>query len=420
MLKVEEYRRQANMCVNGGFCRFIDMNWTKSVEFSRQCPIETRYGFILYSAPGFIRSALAELDGELEFTPKLVDALYKCTLCGGCDGRCKRNLDVEVLQIIEMLKARCVEQGKGPMPEHKAMADNIRKTHNEYGKPHEDRFKWLPKAVKPAKKADMVYFVGCNSAYKQPELAQATVKLLSQTGTQFMLLADEWCSGNYVFATGQVDLARELAEHNIEEIKKSGAKTVITSSAECYKSLKVDFPKLMGKSTEDMPYTALHITEYIDQLMKDGKLEFKKSVPLKVTYHDPCNLGRLSEPWQEWEPKYVEGTNMPIDKKWRRGDRGIYDPPRDIIKGIPGMEIVEMERARGNAWCAGSCGGVALAFPDFALWTAGERLEEALATGAEAIVTCSPEAKDLLSKAVKEKKADMAVYDITEIILKAI
>jgi Fe-S oxidoreductase len=174
----------------------------------------------------------------------------------------------------------------------------------------------------------------------------------------------------------------------------------------------------MGKSTEDMPYTPLHITEYLDQLLKDGKLKFKKSVPMKVTYHDPCNLGRLSEPWQEWVPKYERV--IPIGKVWRRSDRGIYDPPRNILKGIPGMEVVEMERSRSNAWCAGSCGGVAQAFPDFALWTAEERIEEAQATGAEAIVTCSPDAKELLNKAVQSKKAKLAVYDITEIILRAI
>ncbi len=418
MISVEEYKRQAKMCVRCTFCKFIDLNWVTSLRFSRQCPIDTRYAFNLYSPHGLLHSALAELDGELEFTPKLVDALFKCTSCGACDTRCKRNLDIEVLQVIEKLRARCVEQGKGPMPEHKVMADNIRKTRNEYGKPHEDRLKWLPKESKPAQKADMVYFVGCASAYKQPKLAQATVKILSKAGTPFMLLEDEWCAGNYVFTTGQVDLARELAEHNVAEIQKSGAKTVITSSAECYKSLKVDFPKLLGKSTEDMPYTPLHITEYLDQLMNDGKLKFKKSIPMKITYHDPCNLGRLSEPWQEWVPKYERV--IPIGKIWRRGDRGIYDPPRNILKGIPGIEIVEMERSRTNTWCAGSCGGVALAFPDFAMWTAGERIEEAQATGAEAIVTCSPDVKELLTKAVEAKKAKMAVYDITEILLQAI
>lgn len=417
MLSVEEYTRQAKMCMRCTFCKFIDLNWVKSLRFSRQCPIDAKYAFNLYSPHGLLHSALAELDGSLEFTPKLMDALYKCTLCGACDARCKRNLDIEVLQVIENLRIRCVEQGKGPMPEHKVMADNIRKTHNEYGKPHADRQKWVSD-VKPATKADIVYFVGCNSAYKQPELARSTARILKYTGTDFMLLADEWCAGNYVIATGQVDLARELAEHNVKAIEESGAKTVITSSAEVYKSLKVDFPRLLGKSTEDMPYTPLHITEYLDQLIQDGKLSFKKKVDMKITYHDPCNLGRLSEPWQEWVPNYVRV--IPIGKVWRRGDRGIYDAPRNILKGIPGIELVEMERNRSNAWCAGSCGGTEMAFPDFALWSASERIEEAQATGAEAIVTASPDVKELLAKAVKAKKVKMVVYDITEIILKTI
>jgi Fe-S oxidoreductase len=204
----------------------------------------------------------------------------------------------------------------------------------------------------------------------------------------------------------------------VKAIEASGAKTVITSSAEVYKSLKVDFPRLLGKSTEDMPYTALHLTEYLDQLIKDGKLKFKNTVKMKATYHDPCNLGRLSEPWQEWEPNYVRV--IPIGKVWRRSDRGCYDPPRDVLKGIAGIELVEMERNRSNAWCAGTCGGTELAFPDFALWTAGERIEEAQASGADVIITSSPDVKDLLTKAIEAKKVKMAVYDITEIILKAI
>jgi Fe-S oxidoreductase len=418
MLSVDEYVRQAKMCMRCTFCKFIDLNWVKSLRFSRQCPIDTRYAFNLYSPHGLLHSALAELDGELDFTPKLMDALYKCTLCGACDARCKRNLDIEVLQVIENLRIRCVEQGKGPMPEHNVMADKIRKSHNEYGEPHENRKKWVTGDIKPADKADIVYFVGCASAYKHPELAQATAKILQQTGTKYMLLDDEWCAGNYVLATGQVDLARELAEHNVKAIEASGAKTVITGSAEVYKSLKVDFPRLLGKSTEDMPYTALHITEYLDQLIKDGKLKFKNTVKMKATYHDPCNLGRLSEPWQEWEPNYVRV--IPIGKVWRRGDRGCYDPPRNVLKGITGMDLVEMERNRSNAWCAGSCGGTELAFPDFAMWTAGERIEEAQASGADVIITSSPDVKDLLTKAIKAKKVKMAVYDITEIILKAI
>ena len=418
MLKVEEYKHQAELCVRCSYCKFIDLNWVTSSRFVRQCPIDTRHAFNLYSGHGLLHSALAELAGTLEFTPKLMDALWKCTLCGGCDIRCKRNLDIEVLQVIETLRQRCVEQGKGPMPEHKVLADNIRNSHNIYGAPGKERLGWMPKEVKPAQKADLIYFVGCASSYKQPELAQATVKLLSKTGAQFMVLDDEWCCGHELFATGQLELAREMADHNIEAIKNSGAHTVITSDAECYKTLKVDYPKTLEKSTEDMPYTVLHITEYIDQLIKDGKLEFKKSIPMKVTYHDPCNLARLSEPWFHWEPRY-EPPNIAVGKTWRRGDKGVYEPPRDILKGIPGIELIEMERAKDNAWCCGAGGGVGSAFPDFALWTAGERVEEAMTTGAEAIVNCCPHCKEILSRAAEAKRTGMKVYDITELMLRA-
>jgi Fe-S oxidoreductase len=234
-----------------------------------------------------------------------------------------------------------------------------------------------------------------------------------------MLLDDEWCCGHHLFDTGQMELARTMMEHNIKAIEDSGAKIVITGDAECYKTLKVDYPKLLGKSTKDMPYTVLHIVEYIDQMMKEGKVKFTKSVPMNITYHDPCNLGRLSEPWYHWVPKYLP-PNIAVDKIWRRGEKGVYQPPRDILKSIPGINLVEMERVRDNAWCCGSSGGVELAFPDFASWIAGERIEEAKTTGAGAIVTCCPSCKEALDKAAKVRGTGMVVYDITEIMLRAI
>ncbi|HJX03943.1 MAG TPA: (Fe-S)-binding protein [Dehalococcoidia bacterium] len=419
MLELEEYKRQAKLCVRCSFCKYIDMNYIKSLQFARQCPIDTRYGFNLYSAHGLLYSAIAESEGKTEYSPRLVDALYHCNMCGGCDARCKRNLDIEVLQVIETLRARYVEQGH-PLPAGlKAMVDNVHKAKNMYGEPQKNRHNWLPRGFKAeARGADVVYFVGDTAAYRQPELARATAELLQKTGSKFTLLDDEWCDGNYVMAAGQVDLAKELAEHNVKAIQDSGAKTVIASSAEAYKSLKVDYPKLMGKNTEDMPYVVMHSSEYMDKLVQEGKLQFKNKLPVKITYHDACNLGRLSEPWFEWEPKY-DGS-IPVGKVWRRSDRGVYDAPRNVLKGIPGLELVEMERSRSNAWCAGSCGGVGISFPDFAAWTAGERIDEAMATGAEAIVTCSPDEKALLAQAVESKKAGMKVYDLSEIMLQAI
>jgi len=417
MLKVEEYKHQAETCVRCSYCKFPDLNYIKSSRFSRQCPIDTRYKFNLFSAHGLLHTALAELDGKLTFTPQLMNALWQCTLCGGCDIRCKRNLDVEVLQVIETLRCRCVEQGQGPMPEHKRMAANVKKSHNIYGADHKDRLKWLTADIKPARKADILYFVGDPMSYRRPELAQATAKILEKAGAPFMLLPDEWSSGHELFATGQLKLAKEMAEHNVAAIKASGARQVITSDAETYKTLKVDYPRIMEKSTEDMPYTILHITEYIAGLLKDGKLKFNRRVPMKVTYHDPCNLGRLGEPWYHWEPKY-EPPNIAVGKKWRRGYDGIYEPPREILRAIRGIEFIEMERVKDNAWCCGYGGGVGAAFPDFAMWTAGERIAEAMTTGVEAIVSCCPNCKDLLGAAAEP--SGIKVYDITEIMLRAI
>jgi Fe-S oxidoreductase len=417
MLNVEEYKHQASTCVRCSYCKLIDLNYVKSSRFSRQCPIDVRYRFNLYSGHGLLHAALAELDGELDFTPKLMDALWHCTMCGGCDIRCKRNLDVEVLQVIETLRCRAVEKGKIPA-EHKMLADNVRKSHNVYGAAHGSRFKWMPKDIKPAAKADVLYFVGDSSCYRHPEIAQATVTLLNKAGIKFMVLKDEWSSGHELFATAQQALAKEVAEHNIGAIEACGAKTVVTSDAETYKTLKVDYPKIMEKSTEDMPYTVLHITEYMEQLMKEGKVRFSRKVAMKVTYHDPCNLGRLADPWQHWEPKY-EPPNIAVGKKWRRGYDGIYEPPRNILKTIRGIELVEMDRHHDNAWCCGYGGGVGIAYPDFAMWTAGERTKEAQKTGAEAIVSCCPNCKDILGQASEENGTGMKVYDITEIMLRA-
>lgn len=418
MMKVEEYKHQASTCVRCSYCKFIDLNYIKSSRFSRQCPINVKYAFNLYSPHGLLHAALAELDGKLEFTPRFMDALWQCTACGGCDIRCKRNLDVEVMQVIETLRQRCVEQGKGPLPVHKTMAVNAKKSHNIYGAEASKRLSWLPPEIKLTPNADLLYFVGDPMSYRQPDLAQATVTLLSQAGAQFNILKDEWSSGHELYATGQVGPAKEMAEHNIQAIENSGAKTVVTSDAECYKTLKVDYPKLLEKSTSDLPFKVLHLTEYMDHLVKDNRLRFSKAVPMKVTFHDPCNLGRLSEPWLHWEPRY-ELPNIAVGKKWRRGEEGVYEQPRNLLKAIKGMELVEMERRKDNAWCCGYGGGVGTAFPDFAMWTARERVEEAVATGAEAIVSACPHCKDILGRAAEAMGTGMKVYDITEIMLRA-
>jgi Fe-S oxidoreductase len=230
---------------------------------------------------------------------------------------------------------------------------------------------------------------------------------------------EEWCCGYPLYSTGQVGAALKNAERMIEAIKKTGATTVLTSCAECYKTLKVDYPKLMKKSTSNMEFRVVHLAEYVDELMKKGKVNFSKRMDMRVTYHDPCNLARLSEPWVEWEGNRGKWgvTDPPAPR--RRGTNGVYQQPREILKSIPGIELVEMIRFKENAWCCGAGGGVKEAYPDFALWTAGERLEEVKEIGAETIVSCCPWCKDNFVDTLGAGKDAIKVYDLSELIWQA-
>ncbi|MFO8164351.1 MAG: (Fe-S)-binding protein [Thermodesulfobacteriota bacterium] len=420
-LTLKDFAYDAQRCLGCKACVWVDHIFVKGVKFSTRCPSLTKYLFDAYSCYGRQKIALALMEGQLEYSPKLLDVVYTCQMCGACDAGCKRNLDLEPLLVMETLRSQCVKDGQGPMPEHKNIAQNIGKSNNRYPMSHSDRCKWIPDEIKPSAKADVIYFVGCASSYRTQEISRATAQILSYTNMEFMLLnLDEWCCGYPLYSTGQIKLFEKQVEHNIEAVKKAGAKTVLLSCAEGYKTWKVDYPKVCGISTADMDFKVIHVVEYIGKLIQEDKLTFNNRVDMKVTYHDPCNLGRLSEPWIHWEGRRGKWGKLTPPKEFRRGSHGVYQPPRDILNAIPGISLIEMERIRENAWCCGAGGGVGDAFQEFALWTANERIEEAMETGAEAIVSCCPHCKMHFQNAVNTSKKKMKVYDIIEIIAAAI
>jgi Fe-S oxidoreductase len=419
-ITLEDYRYDAERCIRCGGCRWVDHIYMPNVRFAYKCPSIAYFGFDSYAAYGRERLALYVMDDKIELTPSLLKAVYTCQLCGACDVGCKRNLDLEPLLVLEMFRARLVEKGLGPMPEQKKVAENISAKHNRFGSPHANRTKWLPQDIKPAAKADIIYFVGCNASYASTEIAQATARILADTKTDFMLLdSEEWCCGYPLYSTGQLDAFKKQMEHNIEAVKKSGASTVLVSCAEGYKTWKVDYPKILGKSTDDMGFKVMHIVEYVDQLLQEGKLKFKKELKMKATYHDPCNLGRLSEPWVQWEGTRGQWGRLDPPRDFRRGTYGVYQPPRNILQAIPGIELIELERTRENTWCCGAGGGVRDSFKEFNLWTAGEKMEEVSASGAEAIISACPQCKASFIDAVNARGDKIKVYDITEIITQA-
>jgi Fe-S oxidoreductase len=172
------------------------------------------------------------------------------------------------------------------------------------------------------------------------------------------------------------------------------------------------------------PFEVLHTIEFIHHLIKKGKIKFSKTIPITVTYHDPCHLGRRGEPYIPWDgiEKKIRGQIIVHEPRKPRynGANGVYEPPRDVLKSIPDLRLVEMERIKEYAWCCGSGGGVKEAYPDFSLWTARERIEEAKVTGAEAIVSACGWCERNFNDVIKSDNERMKVYDIAELVEQAI
>ena len=417
---IQNFVYDMSRCIKCKGCTWVDHTYMPGARFMTRCPSAAMYKFDAYGAYGKMRIGHAMAEGLLEWNEKALEVVYACTLCGACDVGCKRNLDLEIELALESLRVKAVQDGVGPMPAHKKIARNIEQYHNSFGAEPDKRTAWMPEGIAPAEKADVLYFAGCSASYTNAEIARATVKILQAAGIDFMLMPEEWCCGNILFSVGLLDQARELARRNLEEVRRTGAKILLVSCAEGYRMWKVDVPKMLEISTEELGFKVVHLVELVDEKLKDGALTFKKPLSSRVTYHDACSLGRLSDPWIPYEGKRGWMGCVEPRLKRRRGTQGVYAQPRDILKAIPAVELVEMPRMRENAFCCGAGRGTKEAFPEFAAWAAAQRMEEVREIGAETLVTACPWCKNNFARAIKASADDVQVQDISEVICAAL
>jgi heterodisulfide reductase subunit D len=359
---------------------------------------------------------------------------FACPLCGACGAMCSPHTyfgstvkDHTIL--FEDLREALASAGYIP-EKHAKFGECIEENHNPYYEPHEARFDWLEEGL--AKDEGAVYFAGCTSSYREQQIAKATAKSLDAAGIPFRVLGeDEWCCGSPLLRTGQKKKAKETARHNVEAIRKTGAKTVITSCAGCYRTIVVDWPKILG--LRSLGFNVVHSSEFFASLIDEGKVKFDNKIDMTATYHDPCHIGRhigvyggVRDASGDIIPSSIRRLKGDVSTaKWRWGvlpslrEDGIYDEPRKVLKEI-GVKIVEMPRNRENAWCCGSGGGVKSAFPEFALWAAGERVKEAESVGVDTITTSCPFCVRNLSDGAKELNKPFKVYDVMELVSEAL
>jgi Fe-S oxidoreductase len=421
-MTLAEYRQDMETCCRCSACKFIPFENVKGYRYAYSCPSIARYNFHAYSGSGRLGMGVALLENKLEYTDKLLEVVYNCQLCGACDISCKYAMDMEVLEPINAVRADCVEKGR-TLPALDKMANGLRKAGRMVQSPvwtSETWFDGLNLKDCTSEKAEVVFHAGCRTTADRDlwKNARAAVRLMQKAGIDIAAAGSkEFCCGGRAYHMGyRADFLQNAARY-MQQLNECGAKTLVTGCAECYQAFGVLYDQFKFKGGMEV----LHTTQYFARLISQGKLKPHRPLDQEITYHDPCHLGRLGEPYIHWEGRRRPGQIILFDppKEFRRGTFGVYEPPREVLRSIPGIKIREMPRNREYAWCCGAGGGVKENNPGFAQWTAQERIKEAESTGAKAIVTACPGCQKNFSDALKTSGNSLKIYDVVELLAEA-
>jgi heterodisulfide reductase subunit D len=395
---LEDYRDSIWGCARCNWCQ-NQWGWNvKSAEYSEVCPAFHEYRIFPYSGMGKMHIARALLEGDFDYedAPELAAFVYTCTTCGAFEMNCQRLQDKEPLQVNETLRAQLVRDGIGPMPEHRNLIKSVKNYDNPWMQPRSQRDRWARRLqLKDAnkEKVETLFFVGCTSAFDNTQwrVAQHTAQLLLKGGVDIGILGkEELCCGSPVARIGDRETFMALAARTIERLNSTGAREIVTFCPGCYRALTHDYPEIPGVPA--LTAKVYHSSQMFARLLKEGKLKPVREIKMRVTWHDPCHLGRHC---------------------------GIYDEPRAILQAIPGIELYEMERIKDQSWCCGGGGGARTAFRDFARTTAIKRIGEAQKTGAQAIVTACPFCAQNLTEGLEAAQNGMQLYDLIDLLAQA-
>ena len=380
--KMPRVQQELTACLQCGYCISV-------CEAHDQTPWEsvTPRGKIYYlnqlSSAGGVDKLLGR---EVSLSPYFVDAMYKCTGCGNCEAVCHAN--IPLVEFWETIRKWIVDEGAGPMSAHKGMAKKVGEVHNPYGEPVSKRGDWWPEDVERAQTPDVLFFAGCTGAYRQQILPQTGVRVLARAGVKInMLGTEEWCCSSPLLRTGTHRYSLECAEKVVEGADGMGAKDMVMTCSGCYKTISTDFGKFYAKTGQNV----YHFSQYVEKLISEKKLSINHEFKAKVTYHDPCHMGR---------------------------HMGVFETPRNVLKKIKGIELVEMDRNRENSRCCGAGGGYKSQYNDMAVNVAAERIKDAEETGADILVTCCPFCVVNLTQGAKQINSKIKIMDLSEVLLK--
>ena len=354
-----------------------------------KCPPYEFYRFQRHTPKSRWLMAQRVFHGLDPITPELKEVMYACTNCLMCQELCGVRGDGYGPWDITVAMREEITERDGPIAAHQAIFDGLKRHDNPWAQPKAERGAWAQglglKKLAEAK-ASTLLFAGCSADRPSGHRGVvALAQLMQRAGEEFVILADaEKCCGLYAFDLGFRREYERLKDDNLATIKTAGIKRIVVACGSCQRIWR-EYGKEAGAD-----WQVIHGVEYVERLVQAGRLKFTTPIDKKVTYHDSCHLGRGC---------------------------GIYSAPRNILRAIPGVEFVEMERNQRWAWCCGGGGGVPEADPELAQWNAAERMREARETGAQIVLTSSALCQRSLADL---KAAAMPVQDLLEFALESI
>ena len=320
--------------------------------------------------------------------------VWLCATCGKCPPRCPRG--VKIIDVMRAVRRLLVPDGVVPasIPSLRSTMTNLASVGNPWGQEPNERANWAKDlGVKEFDETtEVLYFPCCYPSYdpRLKKVSQATATILTKAGVDFGILGSkEMCCGESVRKAGNETLFKRLARENIKTFIDSGVKKIVVSSPHCFHTFKNEYTEFKAN------FEVVHITQYIHELINEGKLQITKEYPKKVTYHDPCYLGRHN---------------------------GVFDEPREILQKIPGLEYLEMYESREDSLCCGMGGGRAWMETPKEERFSNIRVNQAVGVGAEVLATACPYCVSALedSKLVTNHADDIEIKDITEILQEVI
>ena len=319
--------------------------------------------------------------------------MWLCVTCKWCVDRCPRG--VGIIDVWRSFRRAIVEMGIGGVPDSvRLTAKNISSVGNPQGEDREKRTDWAREAgVKPFTKGmEVLLFSCCYNAYdpKLIRVAKATSKVLQKAGISFGILGNEQnCCGESIRKAGNEKLFKTLVQTNAETLNKAGVTKIVVSSPHCYHTFKNEYPELGAK------FEVMHSAQFVAELIKDGKIKPTKEIKKRVTLHDSCYLGRHNN---------------------------VYDEPRNVLKSIPGIELVEMYNNRENGLCCGGGGGRIWAETKKGERFSDIRVQQALDVNANVLAAACPYCMANFEDSVlsMDKGSAIEVKEITELVAESI